>query len=95
MACYYSTRCLGNYSSLKISDYLINESKLLPRLAVIYDMPEEELDYTWSRGNYYIRSRSSQDRTFNKLKKVRTSKSTASEYGLGVSDAGLDPNRES
>lgn len=57
-------------NNLSVPDYLINESKLLPRLAAIYDMSEDDLDYTWSRGNYLIRSRTSRDKTFDKLEKV-------------------------
>lgn len=43
-------------NDLKIPDYLINESKLLPRLSAIYGVPEGQLDYTWSRGNFVVRS---------------------------------------
>lgn len=40
---------------LRISDYRINEPKLRPRLAAIFRVEEERLEYTWINGTYVVK----------------------------------------
>jgi len=41
---------------VRISDHLINEAKLKPRLAVIYNVKEEKLQCIWTRGQYRVKA---------------------------------------
>jgi len=41
---------------VRISDHLINESKLKPRLAAIYNVKEEKLQCIWTRGQYSVKA---------------------------------------
>lgn len=54
MPLYRVTSIRSNVSGLRIRDYMINENKLLPRLSDIFEIPEEELNYCWCRGNFVV-----------------------------------------
>lgn len=50
----------GSYAaasgSVRFPDHLINEPKLRPRLAAIYNVEEKALQCTWSRGQYRVKA---------------------------------------
>jgi len=50
----YTAPYSSSPKTVQFSDYLINEPKLKPRLAAIYDVAEQKLHCTWTNGHYLV-----------------------------------------
>lgn len=66
----YESSYRSTSGDVKFSDYLINEPKLKPRLAAIFDVEEKTLQCTWIRGQYQVRA----DKELSPLNAVGTRK---------------------